>query len=160
MPLVSVSHVLPGVEGRPQDGGVSACGLGCLVWVGFGAFVPFSTICLFFPSFNDDLGTMPTRRPYSWKKRNRMNGLTGLDTRDLDVFGAVTHWWRMNGLKGLDIRDLDVRAWSPLAANEWPQGALAQRSLTRRASSPLLYSTLACQDFVKTSYQDKKEQRG
>ena len=48
-----------------------------------------------------------------------MNGLTGLDTRDLDVIGAVTHWWRMNGLKGLDI------AWSPLAANEWPQGALA-----------------------------------
>ena len=68
MPLVSVSHVSPSVEERLQDGGVSACGLGCLVWVGFGVFVPFSTICLFFPSFNDDLGTMPTRRPYSWKK--------------------------------------------------------------------------------------------
>ena len=49
------------VEFRPA-------GLGVLFWVGFGAFVPFSTICLFFPSFNDDLGTMPTRRPYSWKK--------------------------------------------------------------------------------------------
>ena len=40
------------VEFRPA-------GLGWLVWVGFGVFVPFSTICLFFPSFNDDLGTMP-----------------------------------------------------------------------------------------------------
>ena len=49
------------VEFRPA-------GLGVWFWVGFGAFVPFSTICLFFPSFNDDLGTMPTRRPYSWKK--------------------------------------------------------------------------------------------
>ena len=47
----------------------SACGLGWLVFgLFFGVFVPFSTICLFFPSFNDDLGTMPTRRPYSWKK--------------------------------------------------------------------------------------------
>ena len=49
------------VEFRPA-------GLGVWFWVGFGAFVPFSTICLFFPSFNDDLGTMPTRRPYSRKK--------------------------------------------------------------------------------------------
>ena len=49
------------VEFRPA-------GLGVWFWVGFGVFVPFSTICLFFPSFNDDLGTMPTRRPYSWKK--------------------------------------------------------------------------------------------
>ena len=46
------------VEFRPA-------GLGFWCWVGFGAFVPFSTIYLFFPSFNDDLGTMPTRRPYS-----------------------------------------------------------------------------------------------
>ena len=30
--------------------------------------VIFSTIRLTFPPFNDDLGTMPTRRPYSWKK--------------------------------------------------------------------------------------------
>ena len=30
--------------------------------------VIFSTIRLFFPPFNDDLGTMPTRRPHSWKK--------------------------------------------------------------------------------------------
>ena len=26
------------------------------------------SVC-FFPPFNDDLGTMPTRRPYSWKKK-------------------------------------------------------------------------------------------
>ena len=42
-----------------------------------------------------------------------MSGLTGLDTRDLDVIGVVTHWWRMNGLKGLDIRDLDVKGLEP-----------------------------------------------
>ena len=47
------------VEFRPA-------GLGVWFWVGFGVFVLFSTICLLFPSFNDDLGTMPTRRPYSW----------------------------------------------------------------------------------------------
>ena len=34
-----------------------------------GFLVLFSTIRLFFPPFNDDLGTMPTRRPYSWKKK-------------------------------------------------------------------------------------------
>ena len=44
LPLVSVSHVSPCVEERLQDGGVSACGLWGLVWVGFGVFVPFSTI--------------------------------------------------------------------------------------------------------------------
>ena len=49
------------VEFRPA-------GLGVWFWVGFVVFVLFSTICLLFPSFNDDLGTMPTRRPYSWKK--------------------------------------------------------------------------------------------
>ena len=27
----------------------------------------------FFPSFNDDLGTMPTRRPHSWKKNPLFN---------------------------------------------------------------------------------------
>ena len=32
------------VEFRPA-------GLGVWFWVGFGVFVPFSTICLFFPSF-------------------------------------------------------------------------------------------------------------
>ena len=35
--------------------------------------VIFSTIRLFFPPFNDDLGTMPTRRPYSWKKKSPRN---------------------------------------------------------------------------------------
>ena len=47
-------------------------GLGPFVvvfWVVFVVLVIFSTIRLFFPPFNDDLGTMPTRRPYSWKKR-------------------------------------------------------------------------------------------
>ena len=34
----------------------------------FVVLVIFSTIRLTFPPFNDDLGTMPTRRPYSWKK--------------------------------------------------------------------------------------------
>ena len=37
-----------------------------------GVLVFFSTIRLFFPPFNDDLGTMPTRRPYSWKKKGAM----------------------------------------------------------------------------------------
>ena len=40
----------------------------CGFWVVFVVLVIFSTIRLFFPPFNDDLGTMPTRRPYSWKK--------------------------------------------------------------------------------------------
>ena len=42
----------------------------CLCFVGFlfVVLVIFSTIRLTFPPFNDDLGTMPTRRPYSWKK--------------------------------------------------------------------------------------------
>ena len=51
-----------------------------------------------------------------------MNGLTGLDTRDLDVLGAVTHWWRMNGLKGLDIRDLDVKGLEPTGGELAPRG--------------------------------------
>ena len=48
--------------------------LGCVVlfvwlgWVVVVVLVIFSTIRLSFPPFNDDLGTMPTRRPYSWKK--------------------------------------------------------------------------------------------
>ena len=42
----------------------------CGFWVVFVVLVIFSTIRLFFPPFNDDLGTMPTRRPYSWKKNN------------------------------------------------------------------------------------------
>ena len=52
-----------------DDGGDSACGLWfVLFWVVLVVLVLFSTIRLFFPSFNNDLGTMPTRRPYSWKK--------------------------------------------------------------------------------------------
>ena len=41
---------------------------GCLVWVVLGLLVLFSTIRLFFPPFNDDLGTMPTRRRTRGKK--------------------------------------------------------------------------------------------
>ena len=41
----------------------------CLFWVVFVVLVLFSTIRLFFPPFNHDLGTMPTRRPHSWKKK-------------------------------------------------------------------------------------------
>ena len=44
---------------------------GCGFWVVVVVLVIFSTIRLFFPPFNDDLGTMPTRRPYSWKKKVR-----------------------------------------------------------------------------------------
>ena len=51
------------VETRPVG-----CGL-FRFWVVLVVLVLFSTIRLFFPSFNDDLGTMPTRRPYSWKKK-------------------------------------------------------------------------------------------
>ena len=58
----SSSHLFhPSTEERLQDGGDSALGCGwLLVFVGWVVFVP---------SFNDDLGTMPTRRPYSWKKK-------------------------------------------------------------------------------------------
>ena len=51
------------VETRPV-------GLFCVCSVGFlfVVLVIFSTIRLSFPPFNDDLGTMPTRRPYLWKK--------------------------------------------------------------------------------------------
>ena len=52
------------VETRPVG-----CGLFGF-WVVLVVLVLFSTIRLFFSSFNDDLGTMPTRRPYSWKKNS------------------------------------------------------------------------------------------
>ena len=56
------------VETRPVGFWLSV--LGCVwFWVVLVVLVLFSTIRLFFPSFNDDLGTMPTRRPYSWKKK-------------------------------------------------------------------------------------------
>ena len=71
------------VEFRPA-------GLGVWFWVGFVAFVPFSTICLFFPSFNDDLGTMPTRRPYSWKKL-RVTVLVALISCSLPANQQVKH---------------------------------------------------------------------
>ena len=34
----------------------------------------------------------------------------------------------MNGLKGLDVRDLDVRGFSPLVEGEWPSGPSLQGS--------------------------------
>ena len=46
--------------------------------------VIFSTIRLTFPPFNDDLGTMPTRRPYSWKKK----GMRVLDAKDFEPTGG------------------------------------------------------------------------
>ena len=60
-----VSPVSPSTEERLHDGGDSACGpLVVVFWVVVVVLVFFSTIRLFFPPFNDDLGTMPTRRPY------------------------------------------------------------------------------------------------
>ena len=51
MPLVSVSHVSPSVEERLQDGGVSACGLGCLVWLVLGSsFLSPPSDCSSLPS--------------------------------------------------------------------------------------------------------------
>ena len=49
---------------------VAVIGIYCC-WVVVVVLVIFSTIRLSFPPFNDDLGTMPTRRPYSWKKSHR-----------------------------------------------------------------------------------------
>ena len=45
------------VEARP---------LGC-GWFWFFVFL-LGCLCPLLPSFNDDLGTMPTQHPYSWKK--------------------------------------------------------------------------------------------
>ena len=66
----SSSHLFhPSTEEILLGGGVSACGLWLVL---FGLLL--GCLCLFlhhlivFPSFNDDLGTMPTWRPYSWKK--------------------------------------------------------------------------------------------
>ena len=42
--------------------------MGVWFWVGFWGLRSFLHHLPFFPSFNDDLGTMPTRRPRSWKK--------------------------------------------------------------------------------------------
>ena len=55
------------VEFRPAGLGVWFGLVFC--WVVVVVLVLFSTIRLTFPPFNDDLGTMPTRRPYSWKKK-------------------------------------------------------------------------------------------
>ena len=72
----SRNEVVPRYRGMLLDGRDSACGL-WLVWFVFCwvVFVLFSTDRLtVFPFFHDDLGTMPTRRPYSWKKMtNRLH---------------------------------------------------------------------------------------
>ena len=62
------------VETRPV--GFCSCLLVFVV-----VLVIFSTIRLTFLPFNDDLGTMPTRRPYSWKKK--VDALLGQPTPDL-----------------------------------------------------------------------------
>ena len=87
-----------------------------------------------------------------------MNGLTGLDTRDLDVLGAVIHWWRMNGLKGLDIRDLDVKGLEPTGGELAPRG-LGIEELDAQDFKPTALLNTRMPRFVKTSYQDKKGQR-
>ena len=44
----------------------------CCVWFGFACVLFPSSFCVSFP-FNDDLGTPPTWRPYSWKNISRPN---------------------------------------------------------------------------------------
>ena len=51
------------VETRPV--GLFGFGVCVVLVLLFVVRVIFSTIRLTFPPFNDDLGTMPTRRPYS-----------------------------------------------------------------------------------------------
>ena len=56
----------------PAFGGVWLGFLFWLVLVAFWGLLVFfspSSCCVSFP-FNDDLGTPPTRRPYSWKKKS------------------------------------------------------------------------------------------
>ena len=57
-----------------------------------------------FPPFNDDLGTMPTRRPYSWKK----NGKRG---------NGSLHWFTGQGTS-LGVQRhaavVDAQAFRPL----------------------------------------------
>ena len=65
--------------------------VGLLLWflVVFVVLVPFSTIRLFFPPFNDDLGTMPTRRPYLWKNKNLKKPVGGASPRGWARFGRL-----------------------------------------------------------------------
>ena len=61
----------------------------------FVVLVLFSTIRLFFPPFNDDLGTMPTRRPYSWKKSPSMVSVplcTKLEMSDINSGNSGSPW--------------------------------------------------------------------
>ena len=79
--------------------------MGCLVWVALGVLVLFSTIRLFFPPFNDDLGTMPTRRPYSWKK-NVLNAI-GVGGLPLEVASheCFQQFERKEQIQGIEHED-------------------------------------------------------
>ena len=72
-----MSH--PGTEETLLDEGETASGLWCVLVLGSGFcsvfLFGFGVACVLFPSsccvscpFNDDLGTLPTWRPHSWKK--------------------------------------------------------------------------------------------
>ena len=97
-------------------------GLGVWFLVGFGAFVPFSTICLFFPSFNDDLGTMPTRRPYSWEKNPLQKMLMVQMQQNQVLLGSSS------GVKGCMAREAFLRAVAdlPKVANSTRANALRE----------------------------------
>ena len=71
----------------------------------FVVLVLFSTIRLFFPPFNDDLGTMPTRRPYSWKKKlenaSSLDAKSELNLEGLNVPSGILE----SGCKSFTLRN-------------------------------------------------------
>ena len=80
------------VEFRPAGLGVWFRLVFC--WVVVVVLVIFSTIRLTFPPFNDDLGTMPTRRPYSWKKNSPLKEIVpklGVVTKLIGSFFSCVH---------------------------------------------------------------------
>ena len=105
------------VETRPVG-----CGLFGF-WVVLVVLVLFSTIRLFFPSFNDDLGTMPTRRPYSWKKKVGTGNLgqgtgdrTGTGDRELETGNwrqgtGAGNWGAGNWAQQTGDRELGTGKW-------------------------------------------------
>ena len=84
---------------RLHDGGDLACGPSIVFFlVVFVVLVLFSTIRLFFPPFNDDLGTMPTRRPYSWKKTDSWRSVEGILLKRRDFLVSLLGLlWRIVG---------------------------------------------------------------
>ena len=90
-------------------------------WVVVVVLVFFSTIRLFFPPFNDDLGTMPTRRPYSWELRagnwgrELGAGNWGQQTGDREL---GTGKWE----QGTGGRELGQGTGRDLEAANWGQG--------------------------------------